>query len=60
MLTCALLNRETIMTKTEAEAKIQRLNKIPKLHAKLVRVLPAKADPVKAGDNGWDVEVSTT
>ena len=48
------------MTKTEAEAEIKRLNKSPNIHAKLVRILSAKADPIRAGDNGWDVEILRT
>ena len=46
------------MTHTEALTKAERLNGYRDVSAKVVRILPATTDPVKAGDNGWDVEVS--
>ena len=45
------------MTKDEANAKVDRLNKLPGLSARAVRILPGHQDPIKPGDNGWDVLV---
>jgi hypothetical protein len=28
----------------------------PNIKAEVVRILPEHIDPIKAGDNGWDVE----
>ncbi len=29
------------------------------LGTKLVRILPETVDPIKPGDNGWDVEITS-
>ena len=42
----------------EAEEEAKRLNKHDDLEAKVVRTLPKNIDPPRAGDNGWDVEVT--
>ena len=55
---------EAIMTLSEAQSESNRINlQEHKAHsrytAKVVRILSASLDPVKPGDNGWDVEVTT-
>ena len=46
------------MNKTEANALITRFAADPSCYAELVRILPESVDPVKTGDNGWDVKVT--
>ena len=46
------------MTYQEARDQAAQINKNGKLTAKIVRVLPREIDPIRKGDNGWDVEVT--
>ena len=48
------------MTKTEAQAKAERLNKHVGLFSTVTRILPVDQDPIVPGDEGWDVLVSVT
>lgn len=48
------------MTKSEAQAKADRLNKHVGLFCTVTRILPVEEDPIIPGDNGWDVIVSVT
>ena len=45
------------MQLSEAQKLARKYNLQDDLAAKIVRILPADIDPVKANDNGWDVEV---
>jgi hypothetical protein len=51
------VTEEIGMTKDEANAKVDRLHQLPGLSARAVRILPAGQDPIRPGDNGWDVLV---
>ena len=46
------------MTYKEAKAEAERYNTYTNYTAKVVRILPRHLDPVREGDNGWDVEVT--
>lgn len=48
------------MTKTEAHAKAERVNRLDGFVATLTRILPVSQDPIVPGDEGWDVLVSVT
>jgi len=48
------------MTKTEAQAKAERLNENVGLFCTATRILPIEQDPIVPGDDGWDVIVSVT
>ena len=46
------------MTKQDAQDAADRLNRDPKLNARVVRILPENIDPPQPDDNGWDVEIT--
>jgi len=46
------------VTKTEADRRASRLNKVPGITVKVVRILPEHVDPPRQGDNGWDLEIT--
>ena len=42
----------------EAKEEASRINALGGVSAEPVRILPETVDPVREGDNGWDVEVT--
>ena len=46
------------MTYQDAKDAADRLNRDPKVTAKVVRILPPDLDPIQEGDTGWDVEIT--
>jgi hypothetical protein len=46
------------MNKSEANTYAGNMNKHDDLFAEVVRILPEHIDPIKSGDNGWDVKVT--
>lgn len=48
------------MTHDEAKAKAKRMTALGGLHCTITRILSGSQDPIRPGDNGWDVSVSVT
>ena len=46
------------MKREEALEEANRINNLDGVEAEIVRILPEGVDPIKEGDNGWDVEVT--
>jgi hypothetical protein len=45
------------MTENEANEYVKRLSRDPACYTQIVRILPETIDPIKPGDNGWDVKI---
>lgn len=46
------------MTKSEAESYVALMNRNPACYAQVIRILPESVDPIRPGDNGWDVKIT--
>ena len=46
------------MTRAEAQAYAKKMNAHPGLRAQVERILPEAVDPIRPGDNGWDVLIT--
>ncbi|MDB4351972.1 hypothetical protein OAA60_00900 [Porticoccaceae bacterium] len=46
------------MNKVEAREYADKMNKHDDMYAQVVRILPEHVDPIKGGDDGWDVKIT--